>query len=134
MTRLQAMAKRCRDVGGECPCISRLSCQARDAIRKERASIEDDRRELTRRERECDRLNEWLDKKPATVREDWERPEKPEGDYRLCVHQDIDEWNPGWYSETEDDDWIDIASDAAWPFVEDAAWADDWERLGFEVV
>ena len=121
MARLDQLLKHCRK---DCPCQPG-ECEALTLLQSER-------RELTRRLDAIDHKIAWLQRVPCTVRPGWTMPPKPAGDYRPCVVSD-DGWHPHWYSETEDLDYIEITGEAAWPFVEFTAWADDWERLGFEV-
>lgn len=123
--RVFAMTRRCRRKGGGCPCDP-LECLAERELKRLR---HDAAKQLGRIEHTL----EWLNHEPSTVRDDWKRPEKPDGDYQLTVYQD-DAWYLHWHSETEDIDYIEITGDAAWPFVQDTAWAEDWERLGVAVV
>lgn len=129
MGRLQAIVQRCAIQGGDCPC-GLHECKARVAILDERIAIKNFRTELDRQESECDRLQELLDRKPATVRPDWSMPEKPSEGYRPAAVNE-GEWEVGWVND--DDDWVPIIGDDSWPFVEEEASDKDWERLGFEV-
>lgn len=124
LPRATAMVRRCKRHGGDCPCD--IHCLAESQL----CCIQSDlKRELA----EVERRLAWLRRRPCTVRDDWQRPEKPEGDYTLSVVNEGDGWCLHWYSETEKVDYIAITGDATWPFVEDTAWPDDWERLGIEV-
>lgn len=76
----------------------------------------------------------WLRHKSCTVREGWTTPIKPDGNYRMAVHHTGDGWWPHWYDPDAAIDCIDFDDDHQWPFVEEWAYGEDWERLGFEVV
>lgn len=125
MPRLFAMAERCRNKGGDCPCG--MYCKAETELARAES-------ELSKQLRKVQHKLKWLRHKPCTVRDEWERPEPPEGDYTLTVINEGDGWCLHWYSETEKEDYVEISGDAAWPFVEDTAWDEDWERLGVAVV
>lgn len=124
--RLRAMAKQCRKKGGSCDCDPHgckvLGLANMAVLRAERTL------------KEAQSFATWVARKPCTVRPDWVRPEKPAGDYQLGVHNDGGEWHPHWGSFTELNDCIDIEGPSSWPFVEETACAEDWEKLGFEVV
>ena len=133
MSRLEQILKRCRRKGGDCPCGGR-PCEAVDAVEQ---AIEDERGAIRLAESEIRRFEStlaWLNHEPCKVRSDWKMPDKPPGDYHATVCNEGEGWSPHWYSETEDNDCIEISGDAAWPFVEQTAYAEDWEKLGFEVV
>lgn len=125
MPRVFAMAERCRNKGGDCPCG--LYCQAESELARAKS-------DLSQQLRKVQHKLKWLRHKPCTVRANWVRPEPPEGDYTLSVINDGDGWVLHWYSETEQKDYVEITGDASWPFNEETAWPDDWERLGVEVV
>ena len=125
MGRLDAALKRCRTNGGDCPCPAG-QCEALGLLQTER-------RELTRRLETVDKKIAWLEHIPCTVKAGWVMPPKPDGDYFAAVIND-DGWHPHWYSETEECDYVEITGEAAWPFVEETAYADDWVRLGFEII
>ena len=83
--------------------------------------------------REAERFQRWAMARPCRVRPDWQRPEKPQGDYYLCVHLD-DGWHLHWHSDTEAVDYIAVEGPPSWPFIEESAWPEDWEKLGIDVV
>jgi len=81
------------------------------------------------------RLKAYFDHVPCTVKKGWLKPAKPAGDYRLCVNNAGDGWAMHWWSDTEKEDYLEIAADAdGWPFNEDIAYPEDWELLGVEVI
>ena len=129
--RLAAMAAKCKRRGGDCPCrMDRRGerCQAIEAIQQRISELNEELEELLLEQT-------WLDTPLATVRDDWELPTKPPGDYRPTVIHDGYGWWPHWHSETESVDVVAFpATEKSWPFVERHAYSDDWERLGFEVV
>lgn len=123
--RLRAMAKQCRNKGGSCDCgigCKVLGLASMAVLRAERTL------------KEAQSFATWVARKPCTVRPDWSPPKQPDGDYYLAVFNDCGEWVPHWASDTEMDDCIDIAGPECWPFVEETASSEDWEKLGFHVV
>lgn len=125
LPRLMAMAKQCRRHGGECPCGT--DCKAEMGLLRVKNRLQ---RELSN----VDHKLKWLQRTPATVKAGWAKPEKPDGDYFLAVHFDSDEAILHWSSDTESVDFVEIVGEAAWPFNEETAWPDDFERLGVVVV
>ena len=123
--RALAMAGKCRNKGGDCPCGR--YCDAEGELARHESEL---RRQLAKVQHKL----AWLRHKPCTVRDDWKRPEQPPGDYTLAVVNEGEGWVLHWYSETEQEDYIEITGDTSWPFVEDTAWSGDWEMLGVEVV
>lgn len=124
--RIRAMLKRCKNRGGDCPC--RDGCQVVDLIYEEK-------RKLEKRQEVLNDLLQAARHKPCTVRSDWTMPPTPAGNYRAAVYNDGGEWLPHWTSKTEEDDYLDFPPGGfSWPFVEDTAYAEDWERLGFEII
>lgn len=109
------LANRCKRRGGDCPCKG--DCQAERALHKRLTELDSEKRQLKS-------ALEKITTKPATVRGDWTLPIKPAGDG----------WCPHWYSEKDDPDCVDFPSGReSWPFEENYAYADDWERAGFQV-
>lgn len=69
----------------------------------------------------------------ATVRDDWEWPERPsKGPWVLAV-QNQSGWCLYWYRNDKAELEI-VEGDSAWPFNETDVSAEDWEALGIEVV
>ncbi len=124
VTRVFAMSSQCRNKGGSCNCSG--YCRAEEELRRLKSRFEGLAVDVASRLR-------WLLHQPCTVKPDWERPEAPVGDYQLYVVDEGDGWQMHWYSETEDVDYIEIRGEQAWPFVEEIAYTEDWERLGVEV-
>ena len=127
MNRVNQMIRRCKRKGGDCPCSNKnilgvVYCEAEKLLSEEYEL-------LTRRIKEVEKSLAYLTHKPCTIN-GWKMPPKPEGDYVACVILD-DGWYPHWYSETEQVDYIEMNT---WPFVEDVAYAEDWEKIGFKVV
>lgn len=122
--RFQAMLKRCRRKS--CPC-GPSSCEL---IRE----LLSDKTQATSQLKSIEWQLLQANRQPATVRHDWEKPEKPDGDYRLTVYNDGEGWSLHWFSETESNDYIEVTGEAAWPFIENEATDYDWECLGVEVV
>jgi hypothetical protein len=124
--RLRAMAKQCRNKGGSCDCDP-YGCKVLGL-----ANMAVMRAERTLKEAQA--FATWVARKPCTVSPDWVRPNQPDGDYYLAVFNDLGEWVPHWASDTEKDSCIDIVGSECWPFIEETACAEDWEKLGFTVV
>lgn len=123
--RIRAMIKRCKNRGGDCPCKD--ECQAV-------ALIYEEKRKTDRRQEVLDDMLAAARHVPCTIKPGWTMPPKPDGDYRAAVIGD-GEWVPHWTSDTEQVDFVDFPpGDFSWPFVEDTAYAVDWERLGFVVI
>lgn len=109
--RLRAMVQQCKRQGCICgQSVNGCKAEAQLCLLKH---------ELENRLGSVDRMLKRLRTPPCTVRPDWQRPEKPEGDYHLAVHFDGDECYPHWISNTESDDYIAIEGPSAWPFVAD---------------
>lgn len=122
MSRFDAMIKQCKKKGGSCPCT--ISCSAEGTIEARIKGLQSQIANL-------DNKLKYLRHIPCAVRSDWKMPKKPDGDYEAAAYQDSDGWHPHWYSETEQDDYIEFPSEASWPFVEEIAYGEDWERIGF---
>lgn len=137
MGRLQAVLKRCRKKGGDCHCHEfwdgKIGCKAESLLNDERDILMGKRQAIDAAIKSIDRKMAWLLHEPCTVKEGWEMPPKPQGEYEATVVSE-DGWHPHWYSETEDIDYIEFPSTHSWPFVEDRAYDEDWEKLGFVVV
>lgn len=134
MKRINALIRKCRHRGGDCSCP--LRCQARDEVVAELVQAEQAVGAANRRLEQAKVMKRHLEAMPCTVKPGWTMPPKPDGDYAPMVYIDYDECHMHWYSETESIDQVDmdLKGDSAWPFVEDYAYREDWERLGFTVV
>lgn len=118
------MLGRCHLKGGDCPCSD--GCDAERQLQHEIELCEGRLSGLRQQ------MN-WLKAEPRTVKPAWNMPDKPNGNYSPVVYQDLHEWHPYW-SEDETGDAVEFPDGLCWPFAEDTAYAEDWRRLGFEVV
>lgn len=133
MARLEAIMKRCRTRGGDCPCGSK--CKAESLLMEQREALDTEMSRLKREIDQVDRDLKWVRHVPCTVRETWTQPAKPDGgNYRLAVHHTGDGWWPHWYDPDAQVDCLELDDDHQWPFVEELAYGEDWEAIGFEVV
>lgn len=128
MPRLRAVFRQCQQLRPEksaCDCLTG-ACKLRGMLATTTASHQLAIQELEGMERE-------LDRKPATRRADWVRPQPPGIGYFLAVRCDDDEWFPHWFSDSHSIDYIPLEGPEGWPFVEAAASTRDWQALGFTV-
>lgn len=121
-TRLEAMAKRCKNRGGDCPCIGR--CQAMDAVDRELGSVAIVEREVKQNRERLESMRRRISSPMATLKHDFVFA--PNLDPVIVF--DGEDATFGY--ENRDGEWIE---QNAWPFNEDFVWADDCERLGFRV-
>lgn len=121
--RLDAMAKKCKQHGGDCSCI-RGRCQALETIQPRIV-------ELKRELEQLQSLEKYLKTPPVPAREGWRMPQPPQEGYRLCVYFDGNEACLHWTNDAQD--WID-ARPTDWPFGGEFAYASDFRRLGIEIV
>jgi hypothetical protein len=121
-TKLEALAKRCKKRGGDCPCIGR--CQAMDAVGRELCVLAMKEREVKQKLERLESVRRRLASPMATL--------KPhfvfDPNLQPVIVFDGDEATFGY--EDSDGEWIE---QNVWPFNEDYVWADDCERLGFRV-
>lgn len=131
MARIETLIKLCKRKGGDCPCGH--DCLAIDEIHNEKLAIMHKIFRLNADLAEFNRKLAFLQHEVCTVRDNWTMPPKPEGEYVASVIN-LDGWTAHWYSETEKNDCIEFPSTHSWPFIEQVAYSEDWEALGFEVV
>lgn len=120
--RLEALAKRCKNRGGDCPCVGQ--CQAIKAANEKLEEISIKERALKQNRNQIDNLILRLKSKPATLKSDFIFTPN----LQPVIVFDGNEASFGY--EDENDEWIE---QNVWPFNEDYVWADDCERLGFRV-
>lgn len=120
--KLEALVKRCKKRGGDCPCIGR--CQAMNAVDRELGSIAIEECELKRKRERLESVRRRLESPMATLKPDFVF----DPNLQPVIVFDGDEATFG--CEDSDGEWIE---QNVWPFNEDYVWADDCERLGFRV-
>lgn len=132
--RIHVLIRKCRNRGGDCSCTKR--CQAKEEVLVERIEADQALHKAQERVKDAQELLRHLDSPPCTVKPGWKLPEKPKGNYIPAVYFDCDECYMHWYSDTEEIDQVEmeLTGGDCWPFVEDRAWREDWERIGFTVV
>jgi hypothetical protein len=120
--KLNAVVKRCKKRGGDCPCIGR--CQALDEVDRELGAVSWQELDLKQKRKRLEDTRKRLTTKPATLRDDFHF----DPNLQPVIVFDGDEAIFGY--EDEDGEWIEQNT---WPFNEDHVWPDDCERLGFRI-
>ena len=120
--RLQALANRCRNRGGDCPCTIR--CQALCTAAEQLEQIAAEERAIKRRREHLEQLTRRLQTKPATLKDGFVFDSR----YEPVMVFDGDVASFGY--EDSNGDWIECNE---WPFNEQFIWADDCERFGIRV-
>jgi hypothetical protein len=120
--KLEALAKRCKNRGGDCPCIWR--CQAIDAVDRELGSAAIKEREAKQERQRLETIRKRLKSPMATLKKGFEF----EPNLKPVMVFDGDEASFGY--EDSKGEWIDAN---IWPFNEKYVWADDCQRLGIRV-
>ena len=128
LPRLRAVFRKCLIVHPDTASCDCLSCQC-----KLRSMLHTTRSQLCRDLDEITEMGSALTAVPATVRHDWKCPRPPDIGYFLSVINDCGEWCPHWFSDSHEIDYIPIEGPDSWPFVEQTARTQDWQRLGFTV-
>jgi len=120
-TRIETMAKRCRNRGGDCQC--RGPCQAIVAVITEIQQIANQQVELQRQRERLENLKKRLKAPPATLKDGFTFASHGEpvmvfdyGDASFGYERSEGEWKEG-----------------DWPFNESTIWPDDCERHGIRV-
>jgi len=120
--KLEAVVKRCKKRGGDCPCIGR--CQAMDVVDRELGGVSIEEREVKRKRELLEAVRRRLASPMATLKPDFVF----DPNLNAVIVFDGDEATFGY--EDRDGEWIE---QSVWPFNEKYVWADDCERLGFRV-
>ena len=121
-SRLQALANKCRNRGGSCPCTTR--CQALIAVEESLFEVRLAEKEAREKRNRLEATRRRLLAKPATLKPDFVF----DINLQPVIVFDGDEAHFGY--EDDNGEWID---QDVWPFNEDVVWPDDCERLGFKV-
>ena len=121
--RIKAVAKRCKNRGGDCPCV--LGCKAIGEIKERRMELIAARRkindEILALANEANRLQSpW-----ATLRDGFV--------FDLRGYVPVMVFDGHEASFVYEDENGEVAFDGPWPFNEDIAWPDDCERYGIRV-
>ena len=120
MGKLEAVLGRCKQRGGDCPCVS--GCQALDFVHARRDELNlariDIDREIARLDNQRRRLESPMANLVVDIRRDGLEP---------VMVFDGDEAIFGW--EDQDGEW----NEGDWPFDREWVWPDDCERLGIRV-
>lgn len=122
MTKADALAKRCKTRGGDCPCPG--ACQAIKALDAERAKAEREQVRIGRQIESIDNQIKRLSTPIAKLREGFEFDNR----YTPVIVFDCPQATFGYVDD--DGEWIEAN---CWPFDQDYVWADDCEANGIRV-
>lgn len=122
--RLKAMAKKCRNRGGDCPCVGR--CEAIRAIEVAIGAVVAEERRLQRERETMENAIRRLNTPPAKLKEGFQFDPR----YQPVMVFDCGDAYFGY--EDENGEWIDCED---WPFDPsvETIWQDDCERHGIRV-
>lgn len=122
--RIRAMARKCKNRGGDCPCV--LGCEAIKAIGTAMESLAREERKLQDKRERLENQLRRLNTPPAKLRDGF----KFDPRYQPVMVFDCGEAHFGY--EDENGEWIDSEE---WPFDPSVEfiWEDDCERHGIRV-
>lgn len=120
--RINALARRCRTRGGDCPCVR--GCDAVRQIETELIAVRAEESNIRKSREWLESTKRRIETPPATLAEGFVFDKR----YEPVMVFDGNEGTFGY--EDQDGEWIDCDE---WPFQQNFIWPDDCERHGIRV-